>query len=384
MPAPADVRSSPAAAAAPAPPAVELPPPRTPHEALQALKSQRQARRAAIEAHARELQEQAKHQRSRELLRGRPARVAFAELADAALRSHTEIAASDTCVPPLPPPASSSSSAKIERPKRPAGERAPLTRNPRKLAYYRDQCRHAARALAASNRHARSEELDRLTVPRQVHDLAHAISDGSDALAGALDWIRRHHGPAVALEVEAACLLRERGGVQRDDWSRPRARRKCALLTFLLMAPHALARSLVTGSPSDEVVLVTAGVPQTLLVLLTRSAQREPYSTRTLQRDLAEIDRCTDLLLRWRTPVAHAQTWERGNSEHGVVNRYCVRAGMVADQWRRARDGAEAMIKGTAIRLASWLVWRPAPSRGSPVAWEPGGWLTTAARPAPA
>jgi hypothetical protein len=145
-----------------------------------------------------------------------------------------------------------------------------------------------------------------------------------------------------------------------------------------------LPRSLVTGSTSDEPLLVTAGVPQTLLILLLRSAQREPYCTRTLQRDLAEIDQCTDLLLRWRTPVAHAQSWERGDKEHGVVNRYCVRARMVADQWRRARDAGEAMIKGTVIRLASWLVWRPAPARGSPVAFELGGWLKPAVRPPPA
>ena len=149
------------------------------------------------------------------------------------------------------------------------------------------------------------------------------------------------------------------------------------------MAPQELPRFKVTGSTSDEAMLVTAGVPQTCLVLLLRSAQREPYSTRTLQRDLAEIDLCTDILLRWRTPVAHAQSWERGNSEYGVVNRYCIRAGMVASQWRRARDSGEALMKGTAIRLASWLVWRPPPQRGSPVPFDRGGWLVDADAAAP-
>ena len=190
--------------------------------------------------------------------------------------------------------------------------------------------------LHRANEHAR-KALARLSVPREVGDLCHGIFDDVGALSGALDWVRRTHGPGVALEVEAASLYRERGGVQHDDWSMPRARRKAALLVFLLMSPHELARSSVTGSSSNEPLLVTAGVPQTLLVKLLRSSQREPYSTRTLQRDLAEIDACTDLLLRWRTPVAHAEKWERRGREHGVVNRYCVRAGMIREQWRGAR-----------------------------------------------
>lgn len=350
-----------------------------PADALRELQAARKARHEAIEARSRELQAQAKARRSKELLarhRGAasPLRASVAELAERGQAANAEAEAS----PARKPARRQGVSAIGETPR---SERSPLTKNPRKLGYWRTQCSLTAHALGDVNRSARSQQLERLNVPRQVFQLCADICDGSDALAGALNWIHKVHGPAAVLEVEAAGLFRERGKVQRDDWSCPRARRKVALLTILLMAPHALPRSMVTGSTSDETLLVTAGVPQTLLIKLLHSSQREPYCTRTLQRDLAEIDLCTDLLLRWRTPVAHAQPWERRGAEHGVVNRYCVRANMVAEQWRRARDGAEALIKGTAIRLASWLVWRPAPARGSPVALERGGWLTAAARP---
>lgn len=257
------------------------------------------------------------------------------------------------------------SSARVYRDEQP--ERAALTKNPRKLRYHRMECAKASTQLHIANRDARRGAVDWLRVPREVHHLCHDICDDSNALAGALDWIRRNHGAGVALDVEAAALFRERDGVQRDDWSRPRARRKAALLVFLLMSPHELPRSAVTGSTNNEPMLVTAGVPQTLLVKLIRSAQREPYCIRTLQRDLAEIDLCTDLLLRWRTPVAHAETWECSGAEHGVVNRYCVRAGMVREQWRRACNAGEALAKRMSLQLASWMVWRPAPERGSRV-----------------
>jgi hypothetical protein len=252
----------------------------------------------------------------------------------------------------------------------PDAERArkALTSNPRKLSYWRNAIWNACSLLQAANERARgSRKVEWLNVPPRVGDLLHDICDSTDAAAGALSWVMRRHGGSVALEVEGACLFREPGQTQRDDWSTPRARRKLALIVFLLMSPHELPRSAVTGSTSDESLLVTAGVPQTLLVALVRSAQREPYSTRTLQRDLAEIDACTDLVLRWRTPVAHAERWERRGNEHGVVNRYCVRAGMVREQWRRAKDAAEAGAKRVILSVANWMIWRPAPARGSAV-----------------
>jgi hypothetical protein len=216
----------------------------------------------------------------------------------------------------------------------------------------------------------------RLVLPREIHRLCHDICDDTGALAGIVDWVRQRRGPAVALEYEAACLYRRRGGRQIDDWSAPRAKRKAALLALGLMSPHALPRSEVTGSTSDEMVLVTAGVPQTLLVKLLCSSQREPYCIRTLQRDLSEIEECTDMLLRWRTPAAHAQPWER-KSDQGVLNRYCVRADMVREQWRRCRTAAESLVKATAMRLASWMVWRPAPAKGSKVNYDRGGLLVS-------
>jgi hypothetical protein len=254
-------------------------------------------------------------------------------------------------------------------------ERGPLTSNPRKLRYHRRRITEAQIALHKANQQARKDRVDWLRVPREVFDVCSAICDDSNAVAGALDWIRQTRGPAVAFEAEASCLYRVRGGTQRDDWSTPRARRKLALLTFLSMSPHALARSAVTGSPSDEQVLVTAGVPQTLIVKLVCSSQREPYSIRTLQRDLAEIDECSELLLRWRTPVAHAEPWECGGAEHGVINRYCIRAAMVREQWKRAVSAVEAQVKAGMLSMASWMVWRPASARGSPVCAARGGAL---------
>lgn len=268
-----------------------------------------------------------------------------------------------------------------------AGERAALTRNPRILAYWRKRALQACVALHKANHHARRNELERLEVPHQVHQFCHDVCDDTNAAAGALEWIKRTHGAGVAIEADNAALFRERKlsdedlargmkqrlGVQRDDWSCPRARRKLALIAFFLMAPFELPRSAVTGSTSKEMLLVTAGVPQTLLALLLRSGQREPYCSRTVQRDLAEIDACTDLLLRWRTPVAHAQAWERRGNKHGVVNRYCVRAGMIREQWRRMRDAGEALIKQTALRLASWMLWQPSSPRGTPTVTRRGG-----------
>lgn len=288
--------------------------------------------------------------------------------------------------PPLSPPASSPAASRVSRVQRSAtkrdaaqqsgtedGSRGALAKNPRKLHYHRTVAAKAAAALAKANAHARSGGVERLIVPALVFHLMHDICDDVGALSGVLDWVRRTHGGGVVTDVEAAALYRERGGVQHDDWSCARARRKAALLVFLLMSPHVLERRHVTGSPSDEEVLVTAGVPQTLLVKMLRSRQREPYCLRTLQRDLAEIEACTDLLLRWRTPVAHAQPWECHGNEHGVVNRYCARVRMVRQQWGRALDVAEAIVKQTALQLASWMVWRPAPARGSPVHTQRGG-----------
>lgn len=265
-----------------------------------------------------------------------------------------------------------------ERPPRPDPDRdrKALAGNPRVLRYWGRRTWLAAVALHRANERAVKGSVAWLHVPREVHDFCHDLCDDTRAIAGALDWVRRNHSPGIALDIEAASLYRERGGVQHDDWSCARARRKCALLVFCLMSPHELPRSEVTGSPSDENVLVTAGVPQTLLVGMLRSGQREPYSLRTLQRDLAEIDECTDLLLRWRTPAAHAQPWER-KSERGVLNRYCIRADMVRAQWRRSRNAAEAAAKQMMTYLATFLVWSPAPARGSPVPLERGGMLRT-------
>lgn len=257
----------------------------------------------------------------------------------------------------------------------PRTDRIALTQNPRKLRYHRTITQAACTALHKANgvaRRSKADAVQRLDVPRQIHQLAHELCDNTDALAGALDWVRRMHGPGVALDVEAGSLYRERGGKQHDDWNADRARRKFVLLLVFLMAPFELKRSSVTGSTSDEWMLVTAGIPQTLLVLLTHSGQREPYSTRTLQRDLKEIDECTDLLLRWRTPAEKAEAWEVQGRKHGVVNRYCVRAGMIREQWKRARDAGEALVKSMSLQLAAWMVWRPAPDRGSLVPLQSG------------
>jgi len=197
-------------------------------------------------------------------------------------------------------------------------------------------------------------------VPPQAFELCADIASDERACAGALEWVRRAAGPAVAIEVEAAALYRDKLR-QRDDWSCPRARRKLALLVLLLMAPLELPRSAVTGSASNEAVQVTAGVPQTLLVKMLRSAQRAPYNVRTLQRDLAEISACTYLLLRWRTPIAHAETWEcRGQSE-GVVNRYVMRCAMVRERWNRSSSSWEALAKRIALNFAKLMVWTPSP-----------------------
>lgn len=252
----------------------------------------------------------------------------------------------------------------------PRSDRIALTQNPRKLRYHRTITLNACAALHKANGEARrvtADSVQRLNVPRAIYQLGHDLCDSTDQLAGSLDWVRRTHGPAVALEVEAAALYRERGGKQHDDWSAQRARRKAALLVVLLMAPHEIARSAVSGGTNHEPMLVTAGVPQTLLLKILHSGQREPYSLRTLQRDLAQIDQCTDLLMRWRTPIVHAEAWEHGGAEHGVINRYCVRAGMIREQWRRACDAGEALVKRMALQSASWMVWKPAPDRGSSV-----------------
>ena len=280
-------------------------------------------------------------------------------------------AAARAAAPPVARAAASSTT--------PPATRVALTTNPRKLRYWRNATLLAAAALHRANEHTRKSELAKLIVPREVHALLADICDNTDALSGALDYVRRHHGPAIVIDVEAACLFRERGAVQHDDWSCPRARRKAALLVFLLMSPHLLERSSVTGSASTEELLVTAGVPQTLLARMLHSGQRDPYHVRTIQRDLAEIDLCTELLLRWRTPVARAEAWERQGNAHGVVNRYCVRAGMVREQMRRALNAGEALVKRIMLRSASWMLWRPAPARGSHVASTRGGII-----PAPA
>lgn len=246
----------------------------------------------------------------------------------------------------------------------PADERWALTRNPKTLRFWRLRCAKACTLLHQQNHRARGG-VERLQVPPEVYRLTRDIVDDMQALSGALDWVRQFMGPAVALEIEAAGLYRRPGCAQRDDWSCLRARRKVALLVLFCMSPHELEREHVTGSSSSERVLVTAGVPQTLLVnRLIRSSAREPYCMRTLQRDLAEIDECTRLLLRWRTPAARAEAWEVGGSEHGVVNRYVLRASMIRERWRRTGDAATALMHRTMLRMASWMVWRPAPARG--------------------
>lgn len=268
-----------------------------------------------------------------------------------------------------PPKKKQPAKAPRSAPSPPTGEEeaSPLTRNPRTLRYWRNRVRLAAAALATANHAADKQKLGRIIVPRAVYDLCADIFDDTRALAGVLEWIRERAGAAVLLEVEAACLYRVAGATQLDDWSCARARRKLAFLMLLLMSPWELTRRDVTGSTSDEPILVTCGFPQTGILRLLRSSQRQPYHVRTLQRDLAEIDECTNLLLRWRTPRAKAQPWECNGQSEGVVNRYCIRAGMVRDQWRRARNAAQSLIKATRLRFASWLVWTPPPRRGQAV-----------------
>lgn len=244
------------------------------------------------------------------------------------------------------------------------GDRAALVKNPRILSYWRKRARAAHIAQVQANRTADRGSLQQLSVPRQMFDLTHDVCDELRAVAGVVEWIRQMAGPAVMLEVEAAALYRVPGRRQIDDWTCTRARRKLALLMFLLMSPWELKRREVTGSTSDEPIIVTAGVPQTLLVKMLRPSLREPYNVRTLQRDLAEIDECTDLLLRWRTPRCKAQSWETQGESEGVVNRYCMRAGMIRDAYRRARDAADALVKQVRLQMASWLVWQPPPRRG--------------------
>ena len=240
-------------------------------------------------------------------------------------------------------------------------EPSSLTRSPKTLRYWRRRVDMTCLAVRDANFRARRKQLAALEVPNQAFDLCRDVCSDERACAGALDWIRLAAGPGVALEAEQAALYRVPGKRQRDDWSTARSKRKLALLTWLLMSPHELARCDVTGSTSTEPMLVTAGVPQTLLVKLLRSGQRAPYNVRTLQRDLAEIDECTDLLLRWRTPIAKAETWECRGETQGVVNRYCMRAGMIREQWRRASCAGEALAKRLALRFAGWMVWRPRP-----------------------
>lgn len=243
---------------------------------------------------------------------------------------------------------------------------AALTRNPRTLRYWRRRVDMGHVALRQANDAAIRRQLAALEVPAQVFELLQDVCSDERACAGALDWIRRAGGPAVALEVERAALYRVGGRTQRDDWSCARARRKLALMVFLLMAPLELPRSQVTGSTSTEPVLVTAGVPQTLLVKMLRSGQRAPYNVRTLQRDLVEIDECTHLLLRWRTPICKAETWECRGESQGVVNRYCMRAAMIRERWKRASCAGEALVKRLALSFARLMVWQPTP-RGAAV-----------------
>ena len=290
---------------------------------------------------------------------------------------------------PAPQPKTSSAPVAVEQPQRrgskpekrqPTGRPSPglsvdaeevkpeaLTRNPRSLRYWKNRARLACAALGTANHAADKQKLGRIVVPRAVYDLFADIFDDTRSLSGVLEWVRERCGAAVLLEVEAACLYRVPGAKQIDDWSCARARRKLGMLVLFLMSPWELPRTLVTGSTSDEPVIVTCGFPQTGLVKLLRSSQRQPYDVRTLQRDLREIDKCTKLVMRWRTPRVKAQSWECQGQSEGVVNRYCIRAGMIRDQWRRSKGAAQALIKATRLKFASWLVWTPPPRRGEQV-----------------
>lgn len=243
-----------------------------------------------------------------------------------------------------------------------------LTRNPRSLRYWRNRARLTCAALGTANHAANKQKLGRIVVPRQAYDLCSDIFDDMRSLSGVLEWMRERCGAAALLEVEAACLYRVPGKTQIDDWSCARARRKLALFAVLFMSPWLMRRVDVTGGLGDrEKVIVTCGLPETGLVKLLRSSQRQPYNVRTLQRDFREIGKCTDLLLRWRTPRAKAQTWECNGQSEGVVNRYCLRVAMVGDQWRRARNVSEQLLKATRLQFASFLVWTPPPRRGEEV-----------------
>lgn len=241
----------------------------------------------------------------------------------------------------------------------PEWEPAPLARNPRVLRHWRKRCDLALVAVRQANDAAIRRQLSSLQLPGAAYDLCSDICSDERACAGALEWVRLSAGPALAIEIEQCALYRVPGARQRDDWSCARARRKLALLVFLLLTPLELPRSEVTGSASNEKVLVTAGVPQTLLVRLLRSAQRAPYNVRTLQRDLAEIKECSDVLLRWRTPAEKAESWEAG--PRGVLNRYCMRAGMIRERWRRSVSAGQALARSLALRCAAFMVWRPRP-----------------------
>lgn len=253
------------------------------------------------------------------------------------------------------------------KPADPRHKLASLTRNPRALAYWMKRARATHAAIARANRAADKRKLGWLDVPHHAYDLCHSICDQNDAAAGALEWIRKSCGPAVALEVEAAALFRVPGGKQIDDWSCARARRKLAEIVFFLMSPWLMPRTLVCGSRNGEDVTVTAGVPQTCLVGLFRSGVREPFTVRTLQRDLQEIEWCTALLERRRAPIAKAESWEKRGQSQGVVNRYCVRAGLIRSIHSRASDAAEALIKQVRLQMASWMVFREPPRRGEQV-----------------
>lgn len=241
----------------------------------------------------------------------------------------------------------------------PEWEPAPLARNPRVLRHWRRRCDLALVAVRQANDQAIRRQLSWLKLPGAAYDLCADICSDERACAGALEWVRLSAGPALAIEFEQCALYRVPGARQRDDWSCARARRKLALLVFLLLSPLELPRGEVTGSTSTEPVLVTAGVSQTLLIKLLRSGQRAPYNVRTLQRDLAEIKACSDVLLRWRTPAEKAQCWESG--PRGVMNRYCVRAGMIRERWRRCVSAGQALARSLALRCASFMVWRPRP-----------------------
>ena len=233
-----------------------------------------------------------------------------------------------------------------------------LSRNPRVLRYWRKRLDFVHVAVRQANEWAIRRRLEALELPTQAFDILKDICSDERACAGALEWVRRAFGPAVALEVEAAALYRT-ATVQHDDWSCARARRKLALLVLMLLTPLELPRSAVTGSTSEERVLTTCGVPQTLLVKMLRSGQRAPYNVRTLQRDLAEIEECTHLLLRWRTPLCKAEAFERRGQSEGVVNRYVMRCAMVRERWRRASCVGEALAKRLALSFARLMVWEP-------------------------